>query len=375
MNMKIGLGEAERFDERNNAGSRARWDPVLLEAGNKYYGKHTFANSPRDLKDWCFAHAAWNLERRFGHASSGGNYGLTRWEISREEIERINRLAAGQKYEVSDADAMSRDVKKVAGFLGASLTGICELDHNWVLSHRFDPTTFEHSPISIPKDFKYAIVMAHEMDYGLVRTSPSRISLGAVAKGYSDMVFVAGLLAHFIRGLGYKAIPSGNDTALSIPLSVDAGLGQLGRNGLLITEKFGPRVRISKVMTDLPLSIDKEIDFGVSEFCATCKRCALSCPSGAISRGEPTSEPINPSNNGGVFKWYVDAEKCFRFWAQNGGACTNCVRVCPFNKPTGLVHALARGMIKYMAVFDPVLVRLDDAFGYGKKTASNTFWE
>ena len=50
------------------------------------------------------------------------------------------------------------------------------------------------------------------------------------------MAFVASSLAHYIRSLGYKAIPSGNDTALSIPNAVEAGLGELGRHGLLITE-------------------------------------------------------------------------------------------------------------------------------------------
>ena len=38
------------------------------------------------------------------------------------------------------------------------------------------------------------------------------------------MAFVAGLLAHHIRGLGFGAIACGNDTACSIPIAIDAGL-------------------------------------------------------------------------------------------------------------------------------------------------------
>ena len=52
---------------------------------------------------------------------------------------------------------------------------------------------------------------------------------------YSKMPFVTSTLAQMIRNLGYNALPCGNDTALSIPLAIDAGLGQLGKNGLLIT--------------------------------------------------------------------------------------------------------------------------------------------
>ena len=40
---------------------------------------------------------------------------------------------------------------------------------------------------------------------------------------------------------------------ISIPIAIDAGLGQLGRMGLIVTPKYGPRVRLAKVITDMPL--------------------------------------------------------------------------------------------------------------------------
>jgi epoxyqueuosine reductase QueG len=51
-------------------------------------------------------------------------------------------------------------------------------------------------------------------------------------------------VAAFIRGLVHQAVPSGNDTALAIA----DGLGELGRMGLLITEKFGPCVRLDDLL-------------------------------------------------------------------------------------------------------------------------------
>ncbi len=77
------------------------------------------------------------------------------------------------------------------------------------------------------------------MDYEVVRSSPSQIGATAGGIGYSKMAFTAGLRAQFIRNLGYKAISSGNDTACSVPIAIDAGLGELSRMGFLITPEFG----------------------------------------------------------------------------------------------------------------------------------------
>ena len=146
------------------------------------------------------------------------------------------------------------------------------------------------------------------------------------------MAFVLARLGEFIRNLGYDAIESGNDIALSIPLAIDAGLGELGRNGLLITPQYGPRVRLCKIFTDLPLEPDKPIEFGVKEFCKECKLCAKYCEAGAISMDdEPSFDGVCPSNNPGVLKWYVDVEKCYLFWLENGMSCSTCIKVCPYN--------------------------------------------
>jgi len=188
------------------------------------------------------------------------------------------------------------------------------------------------------------------------------------------MAFIAGLLAQYIRGLGYQAIPMGNDTACSIPLAIDAGLGELGRNGLLITPEFGPRVRLCKVFTDLPLVPDRPIEFGVWDFCLKCKRCAEECPSQAIMRGEPTERPHSISNREGVLRWPIDAERCFAFWAAHGIDCSNCIRVCPFNKPPGWLHSAVRWGVKNARWLDSIFVGLDKLFGYGRKYSATKFW-
>jgi epoxyqueuosine reductase len=184
-------------------------------------------------------------------------------------------------------------------------------------------------------------------------------------------------VATFIRGLGYRAIPSGNDTGPTVPLALAAGLGELGRMGLLITEEFGPRVRLCKVFTDLPLAFDDYRPFGVTEFCKSCKKCAKHCPSRAISNDGPTMQGPSLSNHSGVEKWYIDPEKCFMFWVKNWMDCNNCVRVCPFNKLPGKLHEFVRYSIRNFPVFNRLWLYLDDLVGYGRAIPAHekSFWE
>jgi reductive dehalogenase len=372
---KIGPDGVGRFDQKNTMYSRARWDPSMQELGRKHYGVRQFGDQlGYALKDWAFSMAAWYVEREFGRGNIVGDSGMYEWYPDASKIPLRDRMTPGERWMVSDPERMSREIKWTAKFLGASLAGICKLDRRWLYSYRFHPHTFEHSPIDIPPEFEHAVVMAHEMDYELTKTSPAYPNFTAQGRAYSMMAFVASSLAHYIRSLGYKAIPCGNDTALSTPLAIDAGLGELGRNGLLITEKFGPRVRISKVFTDLPLVADKPIESGVRELCDTCGRCAEECPGRAISFGEPTNEGPTISNSSGAYKWYINPEKCFEFWVRNTGGCGNCIRVCPFNKPLGWLHDMTRFLVGNASWLDPALLRMDKLLGYGRRARVEAYW-
>jgi len=377
---KIGSGEARRFDQRNTMYCRPRdpekSDARILDIGKRHYSAKHFGKTPGyTMRDWAFSMAMWYMERWWGFGNMVGNEGLLAWFPDQAERALRDRMEPGSKWEISDPEEMSRNIKKAAQFLGASLVGICKLDRRWLYSHRFHPHTHEHTPVEIPEEFQYAVVMAHEMPYELMQTSPAYGGFASTGRGYSMMAFVASSLSHYIRSLGYQAIPTGNDTALSIPIAIDAGLGELGRNGMLITERFGPRVRLSKVFTDMPLVADKPIEFGVAEFCASCKRCAEECPSGAVSPGEPTTEGLTISNSNGIYKWYIDPEKCLDFWARNNGSCENCVRVCSFNKLPGELHDAVRFSVKYTPWLNPLLVRMDKLLGYGRRVKTEDVWK
>lgn len=334
------------------------------------------------LEEYAFSHATWYLARGLQDLvdNAGGELHYS-WN-SQKSLE-MRRL------EAHDPAEMSEKIKQVAAFIGADLVGICKLDRDWVYSHSFDYTTGAHKEIVfedldeplvteerrvIPNKVNYAIVLATAMEIANINTSPSLIEHASTGMGYSRMVMLAGTLAEFVRGLGFLGIPCGNDTALSIPLAIDGGLGQLGRNGLLITPQFGSRIRLCKVLTDLPLEPDKPIDFGVTEFCSVCKKCAKSCPSQAISHGEMTSEGQVEENSSGVSKWYVNPQKCYLV-QMNQGSCSNCIRSCPFNKPRRWYHNLTRGFIDSVRPANRLWARLDDTLGYGKRMPPENWWK
>jgi epoxyqueuosine reductase len=369
------VGKVERFDEKNTIFPRLLWDAKMLDVGRKFYGAEVM---PRDkpgyqLKDMAMVNAAWRLETNFARGNFGGRMGLYAWEWGGKFD--YPRVPSGLKISVDDPLKVTKDLKKVASLFGASLVGVCELDRRWLYSHAylFSDTGGKSVENEIPKEYKYAIAIAIEMDYEGIRRSPAYPASAVVGIAYSKMAFVAGLLANFIRGLGYQAIPCGNDTACSIPIAIDAGLGELARNGLLITPEFGPRVRLAKVFTDLPLIPDSPIEFGVWAFCLKCGKCAQNCPSQSIMYREPTEQTNNISNREGLLRWPVNAETCIGFWAKETD-CSNCIRTCPFNKPSGWLHKSVRWGIRNARCLDPFFLWMDDLLGYGKSAKANSFW-
>jgi epoxyqueuosine reductase QueG len=126
-----------------------------------------------------------------------------------------------------------------------------------------------------------------------------------------------------------------NEQILQVPHAVDAGLGEQGRHNYVITEKYGPRVRLATVTTDLELIADKPIDIGVQDFCESCRLCEINCPAQALAAEKTVVR--------GYRKWPQDYTKCFGFWVTGGNTfgCTLCLKVCPWNKPRTFVHRVS----------------------------------
>jgi epoxyqueuosine reductase len=87
----------------------------------------------------------------------------------------------------------------------------------------------------LPDGMTHVIVMGHAMDFDLVETYPSALAGAATGIEYSHEAAICIQLASYIRNLGYAAHASMNDTALVIPYAIKAGLGEYGRNQMVLT--------------------------------------------------------------------------------------------------------------------------------------------
>ncbi len=214
---------------------------------------------------------------------------------------------------------MSVLIKDVAHLYGASLVGIAEMQDSDYYSHL-------RSGEPVTRHFRYAVVFAVPMERRLINRAPHRATLLATCNGYVDAARVGARLSGYIKSLGY-------DTSLNsmvhyevplVPLAEKAGLGQRGRCHFILTPQFGNRIRLGAVLTDLPLEPDSPADFGLIEFCALCGKCAVNCPSKALS-GQP--EIINDRP-----RWRFDETKCFAMWTRFATDCGLCIASCPLSQ-------------------------------------------
>ncbi|MDY6793097.1 MAG: reductive dehalogenase [Thermodesulfobacteriota bacterium] len=267
----------------------------------------------------------------------------------------------GNKIDLSPSEATTR-IKGYATNLGADLVGIAKINPLWIYSHRGEifHENWEDWGGKIPADHKYAVVMAHEMSADMIGPAPHTPSLVESMKNYAKGAYLSTQLAAFIANLGYEATANHlrHYTAILPPLAVDAGLGEVGRLGYLITKEFGPRVRLSAVTTNLPLIPDKPVDIGVEDFCKFCKKCATCCPSESIPYAEPTE--FN-----GTLKWKLNDETCFAYWAKAGTDCCICMKVCPWSHARTFPHRLIVRLITRNKYARKIFSVMDDIF-YGR---------
>jgi ferredoxin len=259
----------------------------------------------------------------------------------------------------ADPAAMTDLVKNLARYYGALAVGVAELQPYQVYSHIGRGSGGYGDPVEL--DHRYAIAFTVEMDLALVGTAPNGPTVMESARQYVEAARVAVQLANFIRLLGHgaRAHIDGNYRVVAPLVARDAGLGEIGRMGLLMTPTLGPRVRLGVVTTDLCLIADgRRPDPSVLDFCRICQKCATCCPPGAIPSGD--RQEID-----GVLRWRIDSDLCFRYWNVMGTDCARCMAVCPYSHPSSVFHNLVRWGIRRSATARRAAVWLDDVF-YGR---------
>ena len=195
-------------------------------------------------------------------------------------------------------------------------------------------TNLEESAKKLLPTARSVVVLATEVYPEILALSSTErirgaLSLNDLVNNHTD--YVNGLstkaandVARASRRAGLKAIPL---PARGCPLDArfleavlsykqaaqSAGLGYIGRSGLLITPEFGPRVRLAVCLTEAVL---KPTIAEYDNECLSCHICIDSCPSGALaepSGGEP---------------YTINKFACQSFRNASGG-CSECMRICP----------------------------------------------
>jgi ferredoxin len=281
------------------------------------------------------------------------------FDLTEAMREHVDGDVAPQRVDRSP-EVWTAAIKEFALSHGALAAGVAELRPYHVYTNVGRGTGTYGEPVEL--DHRWALAFSVEMDHRRVSHAPGAPVVEESARQYVEGAKIAIAVANWIRRLGFpaRAHTDGNYRVIAPLVARDAGLGEIGRMGLLMTPRLGPRVRLGVVTTDMPLVADPRCDeLSVIDFCTVCKKCATNCPVGAISSGDRT-----PIDDG--LRWAIDSETCYRFWNLIGTDCASCMRVCPYSHPDSPAHNLVRVAIRRSASARRAMLWLDDLF-YGKK--------
>ena len=175
--------------------------------------------------------------------------------------------------------------------------------------------------------------------FGMISSQPTPLYASVyqtVNRMLDDLAFKT---AHYLHQKGHKSLPIPASQVLDRKrwqgaishkaVSIAAGLGWQGKNLLVITPRFGSRIRLVTVLTDAPLVMDHPI----RNRCGSCKACQKACPADAI-KGVGTETHYNSRNEALYFS------RCVTLLTENFASLPNigapvcgiCINACPFSK-------------------------------------------
>ena len=322
-----------RRPELEKPDSRIRSSPPLLQPGGRHYDPAISAEAGRHFDE-------------IGHIVPDVSL-VSEWRT---------RLEA--------SNDPTETVREMLLCLGAVAAGVSQLDQAYVYTHkgRWD----EGYGKQISLDHPFVVVFLVEMDHAAMSRAPRAETLRESAWQYLRAARIAFTLEATLRACGHaaKAHYDAHYDLILPPLAVLAGLGELGRHNILIADRYGSRVRIGAVSTDLPLRPGRPASRGADRFCQICKKCASNCPSHALALDGKVDVR-------GVRKWPTNVERCHSFWRSVGTDCGICMAVCPFAHPNNAFHNLVRWIVRTLPWAARLMLFFDDLV-YGREWKGRT---
>lgn len=190
-------------------------------------------------------------------------------------------------------------------------------------------------------EYRYAVTIVRRLSRAVIKTvvdAPTMVYFQHYRATNARLDSIALDAVSFIEERGFLALPVAASQSTPdkkeeyrgvFPHKTGAvlsGLGYVGKNGLLITEKYGSAVRMATVLTDMPLEAQREL---LTCLCGDCEICKNACPAGAITG----SVYVPGAERSTIF----DAKKCSEHMKTfkdigRGAVCGLCMSACPKNK-------------------------------------------
>jgi len=348
------LGEIERVDQRDTIQARTMVKDKESPEYKEYYGRHP---ERKEADDKMRANLTTALKEHFKADPLGAffqsNVFATRHILGLPELIEPGKEGTPlwQTFDVDlskvTPEEFTERIKDYALFLGTSKVRVTHLRKEWVYTHYAHPyTPYPYGKPVDDMEYPNIICLAMRQNPAVVRHGDRYVFCIEAGWRYSLTSLVAITMANLIRSWGYRAraLTPENSPYMAVPTFIDAGMGEQGRMGICVTKEFGNNFRPAAVATDLPLVMDKPVDFGLQDFCDKCKVCADACPSGAITKKEKIVRR-------GVRRWQVDDYKCRSYWNHLGFPCAICQAACPYNFPTTTWHNLNRNLIEQFSLY------------------------
>jgi len=334
-----------RFDERDTIFSRMELVPGS-ERYDSYYASHP------ELKE---------IDDQY-RLSPPGKYAHDQINMSRVDaafrfLKEIRPLASREDVtgHSQPGKATVKDMEKVlhetALDYGAVLYGRAVLGLECFYAVRGRGPAYGET---VESPLRNALVFAVEMNREKISRAPRPEEAVEVTRAYVQVAIIGMILSYQLREIGYRArCHMDGESELVLPAAAQAaGLGKIGRLGLLLSSEYGPMIRLGAVTTDFPATPQPgsvcPLKPEPAEYCYSCDLCARRCPGRAIPFREDdrngrwqqgssetgAGEVGHDKRHGPQMPWKTDHEACFSMWKKFGTDCGICVSVCPYGKIT-----------------------------------------